>query len=180
MGSLTDPRVTEPLGEQLAAVMDTKHAIVDDRFALNYYRQLPGGRLLWGGLATSTPENPTRLKQRMLQDLAEVYPQLAKVKVDYAWGGAVSYGYHMMPMIGQRRPGLWHSTGFGGHGLIPTHMAGELLAAAIADKDERWRMFEDLFPLHYVGWPFAQALGTIAYLSYRFHDWCTLTYQRFR
>src|SRR5690349_7417936 len=42
--------VTEPLGARLATAIDAPpYAAFDDRFALNYFRPLPDGRLLWGG-----------------------------------------------------------------------------------------------------------------------------------
>jgi glycine/D-amino acid oxidase-like deaminating enzyme len=39
-----------------------------------------------------------------------------------------------MPQIGQAAPGLWHAVGFGGHGVAPTTLAGEILAEAIGKK----------------------------------------------
>lgn len=41
--------VTEPLGDKLTTAVDAPYAASDDRFALNYFRPLPNGRLLWGG-----------------------------------------------------------------------------------------------------------------------------------
>lgn len=39
--------VTEPLGDRLKSVIDTQAAIYDTRFAFDYYRPLPDGRILW-------------------------------------------------------------------------------------------------------------------------------------
>ena len=172
------PRVTEPLGTKLDKAFSPTHCVVDDRFALNYYRPLSDGRLLWGGFATSFPIPPKRLTERMRSDLAAVYPQLADAQAEFVWGGTVSYGFDFMPLLGTRAPGLWYCTGFGGHGLVPTHMAGELIAAAIAEGDTRWREFEELFPLKYVGWPATQIMGTIGYWWFRCSDWVSLTRQR--
>ena len=41
--------VTEPLGDKLKTAVDAPYGAFDDRFALNYFRPLPDGRLLWGG-----------------------------------------------------------------------------------------------------------------------------------
>ena len=38
-------------------------------------------------------------------------------------------------------PGLWWAQAFGGHGLAPTAVTGELLAAAISQGDGAWREF---------------------------------------
>ena len=54
------------------------------------------------------------------------------MRIDYAWGGMMSYARHKMPQIGRLPGGPWYGLGFGGHGVAPTTAAGELLAAAIA------------------------------------------------
>ena len=43
--------VTQPLGRKLATAVRGPFGAFDDRFALNYFRPLPDGRLLWGGTA---------------------------------------------------------------------------------------------------------------------------------
>ena len=55
----------------------------------------------------------------------------------------------------QQEPGIWVATAFGGHGLNTTAMAGELVAAGITQKDERWKDF-DAFPLRWNGGWFGQ------------------------
>lgn len=52
-----------------------------------------------------------------------------------------------MPLLGQiaGMPGFWFNTGHGGHGIVTTTLAGELLARAIDSNDQRYKMFE-LFP----------------------------------
>jgi glycine/D-amino acid oxidase-like deaminating enzyme len=44
----------------------------------------------------------------------------------------MSYARHKMPQVGRLPDGLWYGMGFGGHGVGPTTLAGEMLAAAIA------------------------------------------------
>jgi glycine/D-amino acid oxidase-like deaminating enzyme len=46
-----------------------------------------------------------------------------------------------MPQIGEVSPGVWLASAFGGHGLNTTAMAGELIAGAIVDGDDCWRLF---------------------------------------
>lgn len=53
----------------------------------------------------------------------------------------MSYAHHEMPQIGQLDTGLWHAQAFGGHGVAPTTVAGEVLAAAIAEGDPTWRAY---------------------------------------
>jgi hypothetical protein len=46
-----------------------------------------------------------------------------------------------MPQIGELGPGVWLASGFGGHGLNTTAMAGNLIARAIVEGDQTWREF---------------------------------------
>jgi hypothetical protein len=48
---------------------------------------------------------------------------------------------HRMPQIGELGPGVWLASGFGGHGLNTTAMAGNIVARAIVEGDATWRQF---------------------------------------
>jgi gamma-glutamylputrescine oxidase len=135
--------VTAPLGERLSSVLRTRAAVYDTRFAFDYYRPLPDTRLLWGGRISVRDRSPAQVQRLLLRDLARVYPQLADVRIDFAWSGLMSYARHEMPQIAQVEQGLWVAQAFGGHGVAPTTFAGEILAAAIAEDDPRWREFAD-------------------------------------
>lgn len=133
--------VTEPLGDRLAECLHTRSAIYDSRFAFDYYRPLPDTRLLWGGRISIRDRSPRAVQRLLTQDLLRVFPQLKGVRIDYAWSGLMSYARHQMPQIGSSGDGLWWAQAFGGHGLAPTCAAGELLASALAEGDDRWRRF---------------------------------------
>ena len=124
---------TEPLGAtRLAASIPGSAAIYDTRFSFDYYRALPDTRILWGGRISILDRGAAPIARLLRRDLCRVYPELHDVKVDYAWGGLMSYARHQMPQIGQLPDGTWHALGFGGHGVGPTTAAGELIADAIA------------------------------------------------
>ena len=124
---------TEPLGAaRLAASIPGRAAIYDTRFSFDYYRALPDTRILWGGRISILDRGAEPIARLLKRDLCRVYPELHDVKVDYAWGGLMSYARHQMPQIGQLPDGTWHALGFGGHGVGPTTAAGELIADAIA------------------------------------------------
>lgn len=135
--------VTEPLGDRMSNVLTTGAAIYDTRFAFDYYRPLPDTRLLWGGRISILDRSPQAVKRLLYRDLMKVFPQLEGTAVEYAWSGLMSYARHQMPQIGRVDDGLWLAQAFGGHGVAPTTFAGEVLAAAIAENDERWRDFSD-------------------------------------
>lgn len=139
--------VTEPLGGRRNEAFICPQAIYDTRFAFDYYRPLPDSRILWGGRVSTNLKEPKNLKALLYQDVLKVYPQLEGMKIDYAWQGWMSYSAHKMPQIGKERPGIWHAQAFGGHGVAPTNIAGDLLAAAITDSDQQYRKLSRPFGL---------------------------------
>lgn len=125
---------TEPLGAHLKDAIDCASAVYDTRFAFDYYRPLPDTRIVWGGRISIVERAPETIARLLRRDLLKVYPQLHDVRIDYAWGGLMSYARHKMPQIGRGTDGVWYAVGFGGHGMAPTTVCGELLAAAIAGE----------------------------------------------
>ena len=131
---------TEAIPDKLQETIRYGGAIADTRRAGDYYRVV-GDRLLWGGRISTRTTTPRRLKRKLARDIARVYPALQDVAIEHAWSGVMGYAIHRMPQIGMLRPGAWVASGFGGHGLNTTAMAGELISTAIVDHDERWRQF---------------------------------------
>ncbi|WP_133645970.1 NAD(P)/FAD-dependent oxidoreductase [Paraburkholderia flava] len=125
---------TEPLGARLKDAIDCASAVYDTRFAFDYYRPLPDTRILWGGRVSILERSPDSIARLLRNDLLKVYPQLRDVRIDHAWGGLMSYARHKMPQIGRDSDGVWYGVGFGGHGMAPTTVCGELLAAAISGE----------------------------------------------
>jgi gamma-glutamylputrescine oxidase len=161
---------TEPLGEaRLGAAIGVPYAISDNRFSSDYYRALADTRILWGGRISARRSRPARLAGFMLADLLRVYPQLEGVKVESAWYGLMSYAVHKMPQIGQLSPGLWYAMGFGGSGMGTTTVAGELVSSAIAEEDDRYRLFEP-FGLVPTGGPIGVATAQLTYWTYELRD----------
>ncbi|WP_199098415.1 FAD-binding oxidoreductase [Dyella sp. ASV21] len=162
--------VTEPLGDRLRACLETRSAVYDSRFAFDYYRPLPDTRLLWGGRISVRDRSPASVQALLRDDLAKVFPQLKGVKIDYAWSGLMSYARHQMPQIGSSGDGLWWAQAFGGHGLAPTCAAGSVLAAAIAQGDQRWRQFAD-YGLDRTYRPFGYLGAQASYWWQQGKDW---------
>lgn len=164
---------TAPLGERLSTVFKdgvNSPAVYDTRFAFDYYRPLADTRILWGGRISILERQPHQVAQLLAADMRKVYPQLADVQVDFAWSGLMSYAQHKMPQIGQLPNGVWYAMGFGGHGVAPTTVAGELVANAIAHQHtlpaglEHYRLPPTFGPL---GLMAAQC----AYWYYELRDW---------
>jgi hypothetical protein len=69
---------------------------------------------------------------------------------------------HGMPQIGEHSPGIWLASGFGGHGFNTTAMAGNLIARAIVDGDDAWRLFLP-FELIWAGGLAGRVAGQVGY-----------------
>jgi hypothetical protein len=65
---------------------------------------------------------------------------------------------------------VWIASAFGGHGLNTTAMAGELVASAMVEQDDRWRLFIP-FGLVWAAGSAGRAATQAAYWSMQFKDW---------
>ena len=133
--------VTEPLGGRLAEAISYMGAVSDSRLAGYHFRVVAGDRLMWAGGASATPRDPARMTRSFSRAIADTFPQLGKVDIAHAWSGVVGFAVHGMPQVGEVAPGLWIASAFGSHGLNTTAMAGELIARAIVEGDDLWRLF---------------------------------------
>jgi gamma-glutamylputrescine oxidase len=162
--------VTEPLGERLPTAMRTGAAVYDTRFAFDYYRPLADSRILWGGRISVRDRSPADVARLLYGDMMKVYPQLAGTRVDYAWSGMMSYGRHKMPQLGRLPEGLWYGMGFGGHGVGPTTLAGDVLAAAICGDGVTLDRFAP-WGLPSTGGPAGLVAAQLTYWYYELRDW---------
>lgn len=154
--------VTAPLGERLADAVAFTGAVSDGERADNHYRIVDGDRLLISGRATVWEASPRWFARGLAADLTRLYPQLAPVAIEHLWSGVLGRTIHGMPQIGELSPGIWLASGFGGHGLNTTAMAGNLIARAIVDGDDRWRLF---LPYELI-WAGGRAGRLVAQVSY--------------
>ena len=76
--------------------------------------------------------------------MERLFPQLADVEIDYAWGGTLSVTLVRLPHVGRLDPNLYFAQGYSGHGISIANFAGKVLAEAIAGTAERFDAFADL------------------------------------
>jgi len=81
----------------------------------------------------------------------------------------MGYCRHKMPIIAKLDEGLWAATAFGGHGLNTCAMAGQLISAAIAEGDERYRLFDKFGP-RWSGGILGQVATQVEYWRLQFLD----------
>lgn len=162
--------VTEPLDGRMPQALATDAAIYDTRFAFDYYRPLQDSRLLWGGRISIRSRSPEDVARLLYDDMLKVYPQLAGTKVDYAWSGLMSYGRHKMPQLGRLPNGVWYGMGFGGHGVGPTSLAGDVLSAALMGELSQVDQFA-AWGLPTTGGPAGLLAAQLTYWYYELRDW---------
>jgi glycine/D-amino acid oxidase-like deaminating enzyme len=133
--------VTEPLGDALGEVIRYRGAVSDTDRADNHYRVVGGDRLMWAGRITTWESDPRWWSGGLVKDIKRVFPSLGKVAIAHRWRGTLGLSIHRMPQIGELNRGFWVASGFGGHGLNTTAMAGELIANGMVDGDQTWRAF---------------------------------------
>lgn len=161
--------VTEPLGERLQRRLPRPVAVYDTRFAFDYYRPLPDTRLLWGGRISMARRSPAAIRRLMRRDLARVFPDFAQARLDYAWGGWMSYARHEMPLLGRNPEGIWYALAFGGHGMATTTLAGEIMAEALCGDGRRLAEFERWPPV-WAGGLLGRAVGQGMYWRAQLRD----------
>ena len=128
---------TEPLSEaQAREVLPQDMAVCDQRVTVDYYRLSADRRLLFGGACHYSGRDPQDIAAYMRPKMLDVFPQLASVKIDYQWGGMIGIGANRLPQIGRlkQHPNVFYAQAYSGHGLNATHLAGRLLAEAIAGQ----------------------------------------------
>ncbi len=134
-----------PVGaERARALIPTRAAVCDTNFVLDYFRFSHDDRMLFGGRVSYSTVTPTHLAESMRQRMCAVFPSLADVPIEHAWGGFVDITMNRAPDFGRLGDNLWYLQGFSGHGLALTGLAGRLAAEAIAGQSERFDLYARL------------------------------------
>lgn len=131
--------VTEPLGEERAReLIPNARLVVDSKNIGHYIRLTPDHRLAFGGRARFAPSDPASdLKSGdiLKREMAEIFPQLADVRIDYVWGGMVGFSWDRLPHAGEAN-GLYYSMGYCGHGVQMATYMGRAVAEMMDGKPE--------------------------------------------
>ncbi len=136
---------TKPLGEARAgALLRDNIAVADLNWIIDYYRRSADHRLLFGGRVSYSGLDPLGTARATRLRLLDVFPQLADVEVDYAWGGMIDITMSRLPNFGRLEPNVYYLQGYSGHGMVATTIAGKIAAEAIAGQAERFDIFARL------------------------------------
>jgi gamma-glutamylputrescine oxidase len=126
---------TEPLGERTP--VPGGECVCDTRVVLNYFRPDAAGRLIFGGGEKTGARFPDDIAAFVRRPLARVFPQLADVRVEHAWGGTLAITPNRTPLF--RREGQRLVIGgWSGAGVHMATMGGMIAAEAVRGTLARW------------------------------------------
>lgn len=139
--------VTEPLDRaQLDRLLPTRRSYVTSKNIGNYFRATPDNRLLFGGrarFAMSNPRSDQKSGDILRATLAQVFPELRAVRIDYCWGGLVDMTADRLPRAGEHE-GMYYSMGYSGHGVQMSVHMGQVMAEVMGGNADRnpWRQLD--------------------------------------
>jgi gamma-glutamylputrescine oxidase len=136
---------TESLSADLAnELLPQDMAVCDQRVGLDYFRLSADNRMLFGGLCNYSGRDPKSITGAIQPNMVKVFPQLKDARIDYEWGGYIAIAIKRVPQFGRIEGNTWYAQGYSGHGVAPTHIAGQILADAISGDMERFDVFEKI------------------------------------
>ena len=134
--------ITEPIPDRLREIGWTGGELLSDsRFTISYFRTTRDGRIAFGagvgaagfdGRIGRTFTHDRSAAARVVANFRHLFPMLADVRLDDAWGGPIDISADRFPEIGSRDGGRVHyAHGFAGNGTGPSRLAGRILAALV-------------------------------------------------
>lgn len=162
---------TKVLGEAEArALIPSNASVAESRFVLNYYRLTADNRLIFGGGEKYSPRPPRDIKAFVRPHIEQIFPQLAGVELEHAWGGTIGVTMNRLPQFG-RIGNSFFAHGYSGHGVLLTTLAGELIAEAMRGSAERFDVLAALPTTHFPGGPLLRhPLYVLGMLWYALRD----------
>jgi glycine/D-amino acid oxidase-like deaminating enzyme len=139
--------VTEPLERALLdRLLPTRRSYVTSKNIGNYFRVTPDDRLLFGGrarFAMSNPRSDEKSGHILRATMAQVFPELRGVRIDYCWGGLVDMTADRLPRAGEHE-GLFYSMGYSGHGVQMSVLMGQVMGDVMEGRADAnpWRQLE--------------------------------------
>jgi gamma-glutamylputrescine oxidase len=126
---------TAPLDPALAqSLIGNDAAVSDSRYIVYYFRMTRDHRLLFGGGESYGYRMPRDIGAFVRPHLSRIFPQLADVAIDYAWGGTLAISPNRLPFVIEPHPGLFAANGFSGVGVVLAPWLGDAVGRAMAGE----------------------------------------------
>lgn len=128
---------TTPVSDNVRkTILPEGHALSDTQGDLYFYRFDANGRLVTGGALIVRAGWEGRIRARIGERAAKVYPQLGVPTFDYVWHGYVGVNHDRLPHIHELAPGVHAWTGCNGRGVALATAIGREFARAAAGVAE--------------------------------------------
>jgi gamma-glutamylputrescine oxidase len=139
---------TEPLTEE-HNVMPSDKAVCELSTFMHFFRKGADGSFLFGGGDAVKPKlSVMRTQKNMAASLKEnmlkIYPSLKDAEIIYDWGGYISMTSTFLPNVGKLLEGVYYANGYSGHGVNNAHVTGRMLADAVLEKNDHYKVFENI------------------------------------
>jgi len=136
---------TKPLSADMSRdLIRDKHAVADSKFVINYFRLSEDNRMLFGGTESYSYQFPPDIAAKVRKPMTQIYPQLADVQIDYAWGGTLGITMNRMPHFSRVAGNIISASGYSGHGVAMATLGGKLAALAIAGQAEKFDLMAEV------------------------------------
>lgn len=132
---------TRPLSKaEIAATVPGDRTFVTSLNLGNYFRLAPDDRLIFGGRARFSARSDPKADETsgaiLKARLAQMFPHLAGIDIDYCWGGMVDMTKDRFPRAGEA-DGVFFSMGYSGHGTQMSVHMGEVMADVMLGRADR-------------------------------------------
>ncbi|MEM8571863.1 MAG: FAD-binding oxidoreductase [Pseudomonadota bacterium] len=138
----TQIMATESLGARGAALLPSDMCVEDVRYILDYYRLSADGRLLFGGGTVYGGRDPADIEAKLRPNMRRLFPALANARIDYAWSGNCAISFSRLPQIGRLGRQTYFAQGYSGHGVVGSHLFGQIIAQAVNGDCSKFDSFE--------------------------------------
>ena len=137
--------LTQPIPDRLADIGWTGgEGVADARFTLHYLRTTPdgriaigggGGRAGFGGAIGGVFTDDLQAARRAAAGLRRLFPSIADVPIEDAWGGPIDISADHLPWVGsvRGRP-IHYAHGYSGNGVGPSVVGARILAALATER----------------------------------------------
>jgi len=146
----SDMVATAPAKAELDEIgLSGGEGISDSRTLLNYWRNTPQGRIIFGkplgqfgfaGKIGDLYDRPSPAADRVEAEMRTFYPQLKHVPVVSNWTGPIDRTLKGIPNFGRLggHPNIFYGIGFSGNGVGTTVFASRIIKSLVEGKNDEW------------------------------------------
>jgi len=139
--------MTEPLSDDLIhKISPIRGAYSDIRPVIDYYRVTNENRILFGAATPLFDYIPQDLKAWNREKMLKIFPYLADVKIDLAWGGPMASTKNLFPQIGvlDGEDNVFYVQGYCGFGVTPSQIICKILAQGIMGGSDHFKLLSSV------------------------------------